>query len=600
VQKSLPARVLKLTIQKHMRPFKIITTLIFVFSSAAGWAQCNFGLPSSQHELNYSFEPIISQDNLSLRVTLEFESARSGKTTLILPSEWAGQKEAYKSVTELAALSPGTTIKETSEPAKREVLSKRNSPVRLSYILVKQWNGPLNSATRFYADLAPEYFHLIGLTSLVHPKLSPFKPAEVHFDWSKLPKEWSVATSFATDDLCQTAKGSWHDALNSLFVAGDYRIYHRTVAGNAVNFAIRGKWSFTDEEWTSKVCKIVETERKFWHDNNFPYFLVTLTPFGGDRGSQGGTALTNAFMEHLSRLDTISPNVLAQISHEEFHSWNPLRMGHSPDPQEPITWFGEGFTRYFEDLMLLRAGLEQFPDYVTSLNTKLRAYEMNEGRDVPLAEFVRRHSVKQSAWPGLEYRRGAVIAAWLDGTIRDESHGRSSLTDLMFYLVQQNADYRRRHGKPMLLSNKRILKGAAKYIHKVSIDRLRQYVERGGSIQLPDDALGPCVQGRIEAIGKFDLGFDRSSITGETKKVIGVKPDSAAYKAGLRDGQQLLGWSIYNGDPTKQVKLTIKTDTGRQVITYLPQGEKVSVQQFILDQGEYSMKPEACSAMFQH
>jgi predicted metalloprotease with PDZ domain len=472
--------------------------------------------------------------------------------------------------------------------------------VRLSYILVKQWNGPLNSATRFYADLAPEYFHLIGLTSLVHPKLSPFKPAEVHFDWSKLPKEWSVATSFATDDLCQTAKGSWHDALNSLFVAGDYRIYHRTVAGNAVNFAIRGKWSFTDEEWTSKVCKIVETERKFWHDNNFPYFLVTLTPFGGDRGSQGGTALTNAFMEHLSRLDTISPNVLAQISHEEFHSWNPLRMGHSPDPQEPITWFGEGFTRYFEDLMLLRAGLEQFPDYVTSLNTKLRAYEMNEGRDVPLAEFVRRHSVKQSAWPGLEYRRGAVIAAWLDGTIRDESHGRSSLTDLMFYLVQQNADYRRRHGKPMLLSNKRILKGAAKYIHKASIDRLRQYVERGGSIQLPDDALGPCVQGRIEAIGKFDLGFDRSSITGETKKVIGVKPDSAAYKAGLRDGQQLLGWSIYNGDPTKQVKLTIKTDTGRQVITYLPQGEKVSVQQFILDQGEYSMKPEACSAMFQH
>jgi len=583
-----------------MRPFIVMTALLLGLSSAAGLAQCNFGPPSSQHELNYSFQPIISQDNLSLRVTLEFQSARSGKTTLILPSEWAGQKEAYKSVTELAAVSPGTTIKETSEPAKREVLSRPNSPVRLSYILVKQWNGPLNSATRFYADLAPEYFHLIGLTSLVHPKLSSFKPAEVHFDWSMLPKGWSVATSFATDDRCQTSNGSWHDALNSLFVGGDYRIYHCTVTGNAVNFAIRGKWSFTDEEWTSKVCKIVETERKFWHDNNFPYFLVTLTPFGGDRGSQGGTALTNAFMEHLSRLDTISANVLAQISHEEFHSWNPLRIGHSPDPQEPITWFGEGFTRYFEDLMLLRAGLEQFPDYVTSLNTKLRAYEMNEGRDVPLAEFVRRHSVKQSAWPGLEYRRGAVIAAWLDATMRNESHGRSSLTDLMFSLVRQNADYRLRYGKPMLLSNKRLLKAAAKYIHKASINRLRQYVEHGGSIRVPDDALGPCVQARIEAIGKFDLGFDRSSITGKTKQVIGVTADSEAYKAGLRDGQQLLGWSIYNGDPTKQVKLTIKTDTGRQVITYLPQGERVSVQQFILDQGEYSMKPEACSAMFQY
>jgi predicted metalloprotease with PDZ domain len=586
--------------QKHIRPFIIIPALLFGLSSTAGLAQCNFGLPSSQHELNYSFQPIISPDKLSLRVTVDFQSARSGKTTLILPSEWAGQQEAYKSITDLAAISPGTNIKETSDPTMRKVLSGPNSPVRLSYVLVKQWSGPLNSATRFYADLAPEYFHLIGLTSLIHPKLSSFKLVGVHFDWSKLPKEWSVATSFATDDRCQSFHGTWHDALNSLLVGGDYRIYRNSIAGNALIFAIRGKWSFMDDEWTGKVSKIVETERAFWHDNTFPYFLITLTPFGGDRGSQGGTALTNAFMEHLSRLDTISPNVLAQISHEEFHSWNPLRMGHAPDPQEAITWFSEGFTRYFEDLMLLRAGLEQFPDYLASLNTRLRAYEMNEGRDVSLAEFVRRHSLKQSAWPGLEYRRGAVIAAWLDATIRKESHGRSSLNDLMFYLVRQNAAYRRRHGKPMLLSNKRILKAASKYLYKASIDRLRQYVERGGSIQIPDDALGTCVQARIEAIGKFDLGFDRSSITSETKQVIGVKADSEAYKAGLRDGEQLLGWSIYNGDPTKQVKLTIKTDRGQQAITYFPQGEKVLVQQFMLDQSEFSVKPEACSATLQH
>jgi len=584
-----------------MRHFKLTIAALLLFSSAAGLAQCNFGPPASTHELNYSFEPIISQDKLSLRVTLEFKSARSGKTTLILPSEWAGQKDAYKSITELAAVSPGTTIKETREPAKREVLSRPNSPVRLSYVLVKQWSGPLNSATRFYADLAPEYFHLIGLTSLVYPKMALFKPAEIHFDWSKLPKEWSVATSFATDDRCQTSNGSWHDALNSLFVGGDYRIYHHTVAGNAVNFAIRAKWSFTDEEWTSKVLKTIETERAFWHDNSFPYFLVTLTPFGGDRGSQGGTALTNAFMEHLSRLDTISPNVLAQISHEEFHSWDPLKMGYLPDPQAPVTWFSEGFTRYYEDIMLFNAGLEPFPEYVAGLNAKLRAFEMNEGWDISLAEFVRRHAANTSSWAGLEYRRGAVIAAWLDATIRDETRGKLSLNDLMFYLVRQNAEYKRaHHQKPMLVTNRRLFKAAAQYIRRSSVEQLKRYVEQGGIIHIPNDAMGSCVQARVEAIGKFDLGFDRSSITGETKKVIGVKADSEAYKAGLRDGQQLLGWSIYNGDPTKQVKLTIKTDAGRQVITYLPQGEKVSVQQFILDQNEYSLRPEACSAMFQH
>jgi predicted metalloprotease with PDZ domain len=102
-----------------------------------------------------------------------------------------------------------------------------------------------------------------------------------------------------------------------------------------------------------------------------------------------------------------------------------------------------------------------------------------------------------------------------------------------------------------------------------------------------------------EMIGKFELGFDRSSITSDAKQVVGVKPDSEAYKAGLRDGQKLLGWSIYNGDPMKQVRLTIKTDNGKQVLTYYAQGPKTPIQQFILDTGENSLKPEACLAILQ-
>jgi predicted metalloprotease with PDZ domain len=249
--------------------------------------------------------------------------------------------------------------------------------------------------------------------------------------------------------------------------------------------------------------------------------------------------------------------------------------------------------------MLFRAGLLSFPDYVASLNAQLRTYEMQEGREVPVEEFVRRHSADHSALPGLEYRRGSVIAAWLDATIRQESHNRS-LDDLMFYLVHQDADYQRKHhGKPMVLTNKRVFSAAARFLGKTSVSQLQQYALKGGSIQLPENALGPCVQLHTEMIGKFELGFDRSSTTSDAKQVVGVKPDSEAYKAGLRDGQKLLGWSIYNGDPTKEVRLTIKTDNGKQVLTYYPQGPKTPIQQFVVDAGEDSPKSEACSAILQ-
>lgn len=572
--------------------------LLWVFAGVAASAQCNFPSPFSTNALNYSFEPVLSQDKLDLQITLEFKSGRSGKTMLILPSEWAGQKEAYKSVTELTAVSPQTIIQQTKDPAKREVLSPVNAPVRISYVLTKQWSGPLNSATRFYADLSPEYFHLIGITSLVHPKWSDFTPVEVHFDWSKLPKEWSLATSFATGERCQTFQGNWTDALNSLFVGGDYRIYRGTINGNAVVFAIRGKWSFGDREWTGTIAEIVEFQRTFWHDNNFPYLLTTLTPFGFDHGSSGGTALTNAFMEHLSRLDTISHVILNQISHEEFHSWNPYRMGHMPDPEETVNWFTEGFTRYYESLMLARTGRLSFPFFVDTFNLNLRNYALNDAQNVPLAEFVRRRRADKSLFSGLEYQRGAVIAAWLDLTIRARSHGRSSLDDLMFYLVRQNTEHKRTYGKPLFISNKRFFKAAARYLDRKSLAQLRRYVGYGGNIEMPRDALGPCVESHTAPMGRFELGFDRGSVQAEPYKVVGLKEDSEAYKAGLRNGQQLIGWSFNNGDPTKEVKLTIKTESGKQAITYYPQGNKVPVQQFVLDQRAYNTQPEACAAGF--
>jgi predicted metalloprotease with PDZ domain len=263
-----------------------------------------------------------------------------------------------------------------------------------------------------------------------------------------------------------------------------------------------------------------------------------------------------------------------------------------------VNWFTEGFTRYYEALMLCRLGRLAFPGYVDVFNLNLQNYALNPAKDVSLAEFVRGRRADKSLFSGLEYQRGAVIAAWLDLTIRAQSHGRSSLDDLMFYLVHQNTEYKRTHGKPLFLSNKRFFKAAARFIARASLAELRRYVEYGGDIELPGNALGPCTHSHVELIGRFELGFDRSSVQNEPHKVTGLKEDSEAYKAGLRNGQQLIGWSIQFGDPTKQVKLTIKTESGRQVITYYPQGKKFPVQQFILDLTAYNSKPEVCAAGF--
>ena len=565
-------------------------------ANLSSFAQCPFPKPVATNILNYSFEPIVAGDKMSLRVTLTFRGAANGRARLKLPSEWAGQRHAENSVTDIQMLTPATTIEQLSSPAEKELHFPPNSVVRISYVLVKDWDGRLDSGTRFRADLSPQYFHLIGATSLVHPAFEDVQVVDVHFDWQRLPAEWSLATSFGTGDRCQSFHGLWHYALHSLLVGGDYRIHRTEIAGNSVNFAIRGSWSFSDEEWIRQASKIVEFERTFWRDNDFPYFLITLTPLDQDHGSSGGTALTNAFMEHLSRLDELNHGVLGILAHETFHAWNPYKTGLPHGSGYAVSWFYEGFTHYYQDLMLFRAGLLNFPDYVVSVNEGIRKYALNEGVNVSLAEFVHRHSADNSVLNQLDYRRGMVLALWLDATIRQRSHNRASLDDVMFDLVrQESAHLRGRDRKPLRLTNHRIFAAVTPYLGRQLTGSLRRYVEQGGIIPIPEGAIGTCVRARTDLLARFDPGFDASRLNNGNKIVAGVETESEAYRAGLRNGQELLHWSIHNGDTSQEVRLTLKADDGERVLTYLPQGGRMPVQQFAVDQEKYRADPGMCA-----
>ena len=71
-------------------------------------------------------------------------------------------------------------------------------------------------------------------------------------------------------------------------------------------------------------------------------------------------------------------------------------------------------------------------------------------------------------------------------------------------------------------------------------------------------------------------------------------PGGTAFQAGLRDGQQLAGISVYNTEPYKIAKVTVQTDAGRQIIEYYPRGKPITMPQYHLDEQAYASNPAAC------
>jgi len=74
---------------------------------------------------------------------------------------------------------------------------------------------------------------------------------------------------------------------------------------------------------------------------------------------------------------------------------------------------------------------------------------------------------------------------------------------------------------------------------------------------------------RREELPLFDLGFD-GDVLRSKKLVASVREDSEAFKAGVREEQEVLGMSIYWNDVNKPVRLTIRAASGRLRIEYFP------------------------------
>jgi predicted metalloprotease with PDZ domain len=523
-----------------------LTALVWV-TGAAALAQCQFPRSGPGRVVKYTFQPAVTHDATVLHVTLEFQGGPHGIEEIEIPEEWAGEK--LHGIINLRAISQGTVIRGTM------VGYRRNKPVVLTYDIVKDWTGPFNHPFQFRGVVLPEYIELTGDNALVHPKLKDRSHVTVNFDWQKIPDNWILATSFGTRS-CQTYSGSWMNVLHGLYTAGQFRLHHFQIGARPAVLAIRGDWSFTDEQAIGNIQKVVGAVRDFWHDDNFPYFLITLKPYEHERGSGDGSAFTNAFWLYMSRLDPFSTQ-LTQLAHESFHAWNPGKMGDVPD-EKKINWFREGFTTYYAYLLVQKAGLMPLADYVDGINGDLRNYPTSQD----------------------PYLRGRVIALWLDGKIRDQSKRNNSLDNLMFDMVREA-------GKP--LTEARILETAGRYLTPEARVQFDQIVHARAEVAPADDALGPCAHVVTEELPSFDLGFDFAASI-EAHKLTAVRPDGPAFKAGLREGQPLSGWSVHNNQPDQLARMTITTEDGNKTkIEYYPRGMMITVPQ-------YHMVPECPTA----
>lgn len=143
---------------------------------------------------------------------------------------------------------------------------------------------------------------------------------------------------------------------------------------------------------------------------------------------------------------------LGYVSHEYFHNFNvkrirPIALGPFNYDMENLTnmlWVSEGLTVYYENLVLVRAGLMTRDQYLDGMKRSIGSFENSSGHHYQSATESSWNTWNTGSGVGGDrntsisyYDNGAMLGAMLDLKIRDGSTNRKSLDDVMRALYKE-------------------------------------------------------------------------------------------------------------------------------------------------------------------
>ncbi|MFO0108100.1 MAG: M61 family metallopeptidase [Burkholderiales bacterium] len=322
--------------------------------------------------------------------------------------------------------------------------------------------------------------------------------------------------------------------------------------------------SFDGDRLLADTQKICETAIRFWHGKgkqagaraphkNYLFMLNAVHEGYGGLEHRNSTALI-CNRSDLPRQTSPHRNegyttLLGLISHEYFHTWNVkqlrpdafARYDYTQENYTQLLWFFEGFTSYYDDILLRRAGLIDDNTYIKLLGKAIAQVQQTPGRHLQTVaqasfdawvKYYRQDENTANATVSY-YTKGSLVALCLDLSLRQESQ---TLDQVMRGL------WRRCQGRPMyeqdLLDELQALTGRSwqaeiqAWVHSTQDLPLREWLT-AQYIRIEADTTTMAQR----------LGL-RVSETGGFVQVKTVLRGSAAETAGLAAGDEWLGLEV--------------------------------------------------------
>jgi predicted metalloprotease with PDZ domain len=365
-----------------------------------------------------------------------------------------------------------------------------------------------------------------------------------------------ISTSLPLD---HTAKGTgqrfnfenYDQLVDCPMEIGNQEIFEFSAAGVLHTVAMYGDANYNVEQLKKDMAKIVEAETAVIGKNpNKNYTFIVHNVVDG----QGGLEHMNSTVLSVNRWTYAGKqyvDFLNLVAHEYFHLWNvkrirPIELGPFNYDEENYTtllWVMEGFTSYYDELILRRTGFYTEEEFLAKLQSSINYVEGSPGSRVqPVAHasfdaWVKayRPNENSSNTSMTYYSRGSVLASVIDAMIVADSDGKKCLDHFMQQLYTTYYE-----GLKRGFSEAEFKTELSKFVGKNMDDFFAKYVD-GTEIIPYKDFYGP-VGLNVQDVTTNNPSFG-ASVREEGGKVIvkSVRFGSSAEDAGISVGDEIVG-----------------------------------------------------------
>jgi predicted metalloprotease with PDZ domain len=248
--------------------------------------------------------------------------------------------------------------------------------VKISYTLFANWTDGT------YACVDASHAHLNMPASIMWAEGQDERPIRVQFnDADKYG--WKVATQLKSEGDNVYSAPNLQYLMDSPTELSAFKINSWTVDNNGKPEKINLSTHSDDSQavidnFAKMVQKMVLEEKAVFgelpaYDNGEYTFLQDVHPTTSGDGMEHRNS--TIIVQPAPKVEGFESRLIGTFSHEYFHSWNVKRI--RPKSLEPFNfthanmsselWFAEGFTQYYGELVLARAGIHSVDDYTRTI-----------------------------------------------------------------------------------------------------------------------------------------------------------------------------------------------------------------------------------------